>query len=429
LDPEFIETVRRLLDELNSRATEPKLPEGGALAHVLRGPGGVRTTLRRLADGRGLGLFAVLAAGWPLAVLREDPNALRVWLMEISEKTGVLQILPHHRHSLLAEQWPGMVLPWSLIAFVAVLHLGFLILEMFLWTKPFGLRTFRLSPEIAQASAGLAAFTCFIWLEARSRQPMLPLSLFASRTFTGTNLLTLTVYGALGAVFFLFIVAVCGFLAAAVVAGRVAESVHGAGAADQFAKLSEALLKDKETAVVIWGMKTAKYAVGRMVQNGGNVSAFDKLIVNTVKTNRGSGPIVEEAYGALTLEPYQTSEQITKLTAAVLPDLLDLIQLRTEQYRSQDLPPSPLAEDKVDRFLPLAGFPAVKASAQTLNRPLKVRGEMTCAVLHTISDGHPSEALIALARADGSAMMVFGDQLGDKTLSGAGPGIKYISPN
>jgi putative membrane protein len=40
---------------------------------------------------------------------------------------------------------------------VALLHLGFLILEMFFWTKPFGLRTFRLTPEIAQASAGLAA--------------------------------------------------------------------------------------------------------------------------------------------------------------------------------------------------------------------------------------------------------------------------------
>lgn len=43
------------------------------------------------------------------------------------------------------------------LAVVALLHLGFLILEMFFWTKPFGLRTFRLTPEIAQASAGLAA--------------------------------------------------------------------------------------------------------------------------------------------------------------------------------------------------------------------------------------------------------------------------------
>jgi putative membrane protein len=43
------------------------------------------------------------------------------------------------------------------VAVVALLHAGFLVLEMFLWTKPFGMRTFRLSPELAHASAGLAA--------------------------------------------------------------------------------------------------------------------------------------------------------------------------------------------------------------------------------------------------------------------------------
>jgi putative membrane protein len=43
------------------------------------------------------------------------------------------------------------------LAVVAFLHVCFLVLEMFFWTKPFGLRTFRLTPEIAQASAGLAA--------------------------------------------------------------------------------------------------------------------------------------------------------------------------------------------------------------------------------------------------------------------------------
>jgi putative membrane protein len=43
------------------------------------------------------------------------------------------------------------------IALVALLHLYFLVLEMFLWDKPFGMRTFRLSPEFAAASKGLAA--------------------------------------------------------------------------------------------------------------------------------------------------------------------------------------------------------------------------------------------------------------------------------
>lgn len=43
------------------------------------------------------------------------------------------------------------------VALVALLHVGFLVLEMFLWDKPFGLRTFRLTPEFAAASKSLAA--------------------------------------------------------------------------------------------------------------------------------------------------------------------------------------------------------------------------------------------------------------------------------
>ena len=44
-----------------------------------------------------------------------------------------------------------------LVALVALLHLGFLVLEMFLWTKPAGLRVFRNSPEKAQVTKVLAA--------------------------------------------------------------------------------------------------------------------------------------------------------------------------------------------------------------------------------------------------------------------------------
>ena len=44
-----------------------------------------------------------------------------------------------------------------LVAVVAALHVYFLILEMFLWTKPLGLKTFRNSIEKATDSAVLAA--------------------------------------------------------------------------------------------------------------------------------------------------------------------------------------------------------------------------------------------------------------------------------
>ena len=44
-----------------------------------------------------------------------------------------------------------------LVVLVALLHLYFLVLEMFLWTRPLGLKVFRQTPEKAEASRVLAA--------------------------------------------------------------------------------------------------------------------------------------------------------------------------------------------------------------------------------------------------------------------------------
>ena len=45
----------------------------------------------------------------------------------------------------------------ALVAFVAIEHLYILVLEMFLWTKPAGLRAFGLTQEFAEQTAVLAA--------------------------------------------------------------------------------------------------------------------------------------------------------------------------------------------------------------------------------------------------------------------------------
>ncbi|MGH3347090.1 MAG: MFS transporter, partial [Nocardioides sp.] len=52
---------------------------------------------------------------------------------------------------------------------------------------------------------GLAAAVGFLWVEARSSHPMMPLSLFRSRTFSAANGMTLLVYAALGAVLFFLV--------------------------------------------------------------------------------------------------------------------------------------------------------------------------------------------------------------------------------
>lgn len=43
-----------------------------------------------------------------------------------------------------------------LVSLTALLHIGFCILESFLWTTPFGLKAFRMTKEMAEATKVLA---------------------------------------------------------------------------------------------------------------------------------------------------------------------------------------------------------------------------------------------------------------------------------
>lgn len=45
----------------------------------------------------------------------------------------------------------------AVVALVALLHVYFLVLEMFLWQTPFGMKTFGTTPEVAASCAVLAA--------------------------------------------------------------------------------------------------------------------------------------------------------------------------------------------------------------------------------------------------------------------------------
>ena len=45
----------------------------------------------------------------------------------------------------------------GLVGFIAIEHISFLILEMFLYTKPIGQKIFKMTPEFAEQSKLLAA--------------------------------------------------------------------------------------------------------------------------------------------------------------------------------------------------------------------------------------------------------------------------------
>ncbi len=93
-----------------------------------------------------------------------------------------------------------------IIAVVALQHLFFLVLEMFLWDKPLGMKIFRLTPERAAASKSLAA-----------NQGLY-------NGFLAAGLLWALVLGAEGraiAIFFLNCVLVAGVFGAATVSKRI----------------------------------------------------------------------------------------------------------------------------------------------------------------------------------------------------------------
>jgi EmrB/QacA subfamily drug resistance transporter len=83
-------------------------------------------------------------------------------------------------------------------AFLITLGLGLLVFGMIEapghgWTNP---------EAWGPAAAGVVAIGFFLWCEARTDTPLLPLQLFQSRNFSGANLLTLLLYAALGALLF-----------------------------------------------------------------------------------------------------------------------------------------------------------------------------------------------------------------------------------
>jgi len=57
---------------------------------------------------------------------------------------------------------------------------------------------------LVSLTIGCVSLCLFFWVEARGQSPMVPLALFRSSSFSGANLLTLFLYGAIGIFFFLF---------------------------------------------------------------------------------------------------------------------------------------------------------------------------------------------------------------------------------
>lgn len=70
----------------------------------------------------------------------------------------------------------------------------------------YGLIQWGGSAAVVAGLVGIGAMGAFVLVEQRVSEPLLPLGLFASRTFSAANAMTLVVYGALGAVLFFLVI-------------------------------------------------------------------------------------------------------------------------------------------------------------------------------------------------------------------------------
>ncbi|HEY6070063.1 MAG TPA: MFS transporter [Chthoniobacterales bacterium] len=128
------------------------------------------------------------------------------WLIEhvswravffINLPIAVLVILISLRHVVETAERDHDPIDW-LGAMLAVLGLGALVYGL-IESSRFG---FANRMVMIALIAGVTLLIVFLFVEARSSHPMLPLALFRSRIFTGTNLLTFLLYAALGGTLF-----------------------------------------------------------------------------------------------------------------------------------------------------------------------------------------------------------------------------------
>jgi len=138
------------------------------------------------AVGPVLGGWLVEHASWRWAFFINVPLAAAVIIIS-------LRYIPESRSSAASQiDWLG--------ALLAVAGLGGLVTGLIESAK-LGWRDVLVPGMLI---AGLGCLILFLLVEAHVSSPMVPLTIFAPRSFSGANLLTLFLYGAIGIFFFLF---------------------------------------------------------------------------------------------------------------------------------------------------------------------------------------------------------------------------------
>jgi hypothetical protein len=138
-------------------------------------------------------------------------------------------------------------------------------------------------------------------------------------------------------------------LNAAIVTARVAEMASNTRLVDSTLHW----LDDKETPVVLWGMKAAKFVLPPILGNEPLARQVNlpQAIVKAVERTQ-SGPVLQEAYSALSLGVFNANAPTIKSTwlNQSMPALFELLADRVKQYAA-GVPQDPQAENLATAML------------------------------------------------------------------------------
>jgi EmrB/QacA subfamily drug resistance transporter len=180
------------------------------LARILQGVGGALVTPgslsmiqgafgpkdRATAIGAWSGLGGIAAAIGPFVggVLIDQASWRWIFLINIPLAVATVAVaqkwVPESRNE---EDLHHFDIPGAVLAVVALAGTTYALIEWGNQAAPWA------------AVVGVAGAVAFVVVESHSTHPMMPLELFADRTFSAANLMTLLVYAALGAVLFFLV--------------------------------------------------------------------------------------------------------------------------------------------------------------------------------------------------------------------------------
>ncbi len=191
--------VARLLQGVGSALLTP-----GSLAMI---QGAFRPVDRGKAVGAWTGLGSIAFAIGPFVGGALIDYASWRWIFWINLPIAVVTVWVTRRwvpESRNPEAAPGLDVVGALLAAVSLGSVTYSLIE---WGS---------TPALVAAVFGILAGFGFVLRERRTRHPMLPLELFADRTFSAANMMTMVVYAALGAISFFLVLelqTVLGFTA------------------------------------------------------------------------------------------------------------------------------------------------------------------------------------------------------------------------